>query len=84
MDSSKVGVVACGLRKLSDAELAMVAGGFNWLSVLEKAVVGTAAALGGLIGGAPGAVVGGVVGEASFQGAVDGAKYSGAGRNFYF
>jgi hypothetical protein len=84
MDSNKIGDVTCELRELSDAELAMVGGAFNWLSVLEKAVVGTAAALGGLIGGAPGAVVGGVVGEASFQGAVDGAKYSGAGRNFYF
>jgi hypothetical protein len=29
MDSSKVGGVACGLRELSDAELAMVGGAFN-------------------------------------------------------
>lgn len=83
MDSCKVADVACGLRELSDAELAMVAGGFNWLSVLEKAVVGTAAALGGAFGPG-GAVVGGVIGEAAFQGAVAGAKYSGAGTNFYF
>jgi hypothetical protein len=84
MNSNKIGNVTCGLRELSDAELAMVGGAFNWLSVLEKAVVGTAAAIGGLVGGPAGAVVGAVVGEASFQGAVDGAKYSGAGTNFYF
>jgi hypothetical protein len=84
MNSNKIGNVTCGLRELSDAELAMVGGAFNWLSVLEKAVVGTAAAIGGLIGGPAGAVVGGFVGEASFQGAVDGAKYSGAGTLMYF
>lgn len=84
MDSNKIGDVTCGLRELSDAELTMVGGAFNWLSVLEKAVVGTAAALGNFIGGPAGAVVGGVVGEASFQAAKDGAQYSGAGTNFYF
>jgi hypothetical protein len=84
MDSCKIADVACGPRELSDAELAMVGGAFNWLSILEKAVVGTAAALGSMIGGPGGAVVGGVIGEASFQGAVSGAKYSGAGTNFYF
>jgi hypothetical protein len=36
MDSNKIGNVTCGLRELSDAELAMVGGAFNWLSVLEK------------------------------------------------
>jgi hypothetical protein len=84
MNSNEIGGVACGLRELSDAELAMVGGAFNWPSVLEKAVVGTAAAIGSLVGGPGGAVVGGVIGKISFQGAVAGAKYSGAGTNFYF
>jgi hypothetical protein len=84
MNSNEISAVTCGVRELSDAELAMVGGAFNWLSIFEKAVAGTAAALGGMIGGPGGAVVGGVIGEASFQGAVSGAKYSGAATNFYF
>jgi hypothetical protein len=84
MNSNEIVCVTCGPRELSEAELAMVGGAFNSLSIVEKAVVGTAAALGGLIGGPGGAVVGGVIGEASFQAAKDGAQYSGAGTNFYF
>jgi hypothetical protein len=84
MNSNKIGNVTCGLRELSDAELAMVGGAFNWLSVLEKAVVGTAAAIGGLIGGPAGAVVGRRRRRSKFPGAVDGAKYSGAGTLMYF
>jgi lactobin A/cerein 7B family class IIb bacteriocin len=85
MDLSKIGDVTCGPRELSDAELAMVAGGkFDWVSVLGKAFICAFVAVGGAVGGPGGAIVGGALGELSWQAAKEGANYGNPTMQTYF
>jgi hypothetical protein len=66
-----------GPRELSEAELELVSGGINWVSVFKTAVSAVYTAAGSVFG-AGGAIAGKVVGDVAAQAAVDGAAYGDA------
>ena len=66
-----------GPRELSDAEIALVGGGINWVSVFKTAVSAVYTAAGAVFG-AGGAIAGKVVGDVASQAAVDGTAYGDA------
>jgi hypothetical protein len=66
-----------GPRELSEAELELVSGGINWVSVFKTAVSAVYTAAGAVFG-AGGAIAGKVVGDAAAQAAAEGAAYGDA------
>ena len=66
-----------GPRELSEAELELVSGGINWVSVFKTAVSAVYTSSGAVFG-AGGAIAGKVVGDAAAQAAAEGAAYGDA------